>query len=110
MHIWLALAIAIAAEVVATTALKASEGFTRSLPSLVVVLGYGCAFFFLAQALRGIPVGVAYAVWSGAGIVLVSLIAWIFLGQRLDMAAVFGILLILAGVTVIQLFSKASAH
>jgi small multidrug resistance pump len=110
MHIWLALAIAIAAEVVATTALKASEGFTRPLPSLVVVLGYGCAFFFLAQALRGIPVGVAYAVWSGAGIVLVSLIAWIFLGQRLDMAAVFGILLILAGVTVIQLFSKASAH
>lgn len=110
MHIWLALAIAIAAEVVATTALKASEGFTRPLPSLVVVLGYGCAFFFLAQALRGIPVGVAYAVWSGAGIVLVSLIAWIFLGQRLDMPAVIGILLILAGVTVIQLFSKASAH
>jgi len=104
---WLALALAIGAEVVATSALKSAAGFTRLGPSLVVVLGYGVSFWCLSLALKTIPVGVAYAIWSGVGIVLIALIAWALHGQRLDAAALLGIGLILAGVVVIQLFSKA---
>ncbi|WP_426753724.1 SMR family transporter [Myxococcus sp. Y35] len=104
------LAIAILAEVVATSALKSSNGFTRLGPSILVVLGYGVAFFCLSFALRTIPTGVAYAIWSGAGIVLVSAVAWLFQGQRLDAAALGGIGLILAGVLVINVFSKSAAH
>src|SRR5690606_5241860 len=99
---WAYLAIAIIAEVVATTALKASEGFTRIVPSLIVVAGYGIAFFLLSLTLRVIPVGVAYAIWSGAGIVLISLAGLAMFGQRLDAAAIIGICLIVAGVAVIQ--------
>ncbi|WP_440221965.1 DMT family transporter [Dokdonella sp. MW10] len=104
------LAIAIAAEVIATSALKASEGFTRLVPSVVVVAGYGVAFYFLSLALRTIPVGIAYAVWSGVGIVLVAAIAWIVHGQALDAWAILGITLIVAGVAVLNLLSKAGAH
>jgi small multidrug resistance pump len=104
---WMALALAIGAEVVATSALKSAAGFTRLGPSLVVVLGYGVSFWCLSLALKTIPVGVAYAIWSGVGIVLIALIAWALHGQRLDAAALLGIGLILAGVVVIQLFSKA---
>ena len=104
---WLALALAIGTEVVATSALKASEGFTRLVPSAVVVVAYGISFWCLSLALKTIPVGVAYAIWSGAGIVLIALIAWALFGQTLDTAALLGIGLILAGVVVIQLFSKA---
>jgi len=103
----MALALAIGAEVVATSALKSAAGFTRLGPSLVVVLGYGVSFWCLSLALKTIPVGVAYAIWSGVGIVLIALIAWALHGQRLDAAALLGIGLILAGVVVIQLFSKA---
>ena len=103
---WMALALAIGAEVVATSALKSAAGFTRLGPSLVVVLGYGASFWCLSLALKTIPVGVAYAIWSGVGIVLIALIAWALHGQRLDAAALLGIGLILAGVLVIQLFSR----
>ena len=107
---WLFLSIAIVAEVIGTSALKAADGFTRSGPSLVVVVGYGVAFYFLSLALRGIPVGIAYAVWSGVGIVLISVIGWIAFGQRLDAAAVLGIGLIMAGVIVLNLFSRSPVH
>jgi len=107
---WLFLSIAIAAEVIATSALKAADGFTRLGPSLVVISGYGIAFYFLSLALRGIPVGVAYAVWSGVGIVLISVIGWFAFGQTLDAAAVLGIGLIMAGVIVLNLFSRSPVH
>jgi small multidrug resistance pump len=107
---WLYLAIAISCEVVATSALKASEGFTRWQPSLVVVAGYGLAFYFLSLTLRTIPVGVAYAVWSGAGVVLITLVGWMFLGQKLDAAAFLGICLIATGVIVLNVFSKSVSH
>lgn len=107
---WLYLAVAIVAEVVATTALKASDGFSRLGPSAVVVVGYGLAFYLLALTLRSIPIGVTYAVWSGVGIALIALIGWLVYGQRLDAGALVGMGLIVAGVLVIQLFSDASAH
>ena len=109
MH-WMYLVIAIVAEVVATSFLRASAGFTRLLPSLVVVGGYGLAFFFLSLTLERIPVGIAYAVWSGAGVTLIAVIGWLFLGQRLDAAAIAGMALIVAGVVVINMFSRAAAH
>lgn len=105
MH-WLYLALAIGAEVIATSALKSAAGFTRLLPSIVVVLGYGAAFYFLSLTLKTIPVGVAYAIWSGAGIVLISTAAWLLYGQKLDAAAIIGMGLIVTGVLVIQLLSK----
>ena len=107
---WLYLAVAIVSEVIATSALKSSESFTKLYPSLVVVIGYGMAFYFLSMTLRTIPVGIAYAVWSGVGIVLVSLVGWIIYGQRLDAAAFAGIALIAAGVVVLNVFSKSAAH
>ena len=109
MH-WLILFIAIAAEVVATSALKASDGFSRLWPSLLVVASYATAFYCLSLTFKTIPVGMAYAIWSGAGIVLVSLIAWVFFKQRLDLPAILGMGLIVTGVLVIQLFSRSQAH
>lgn len=110
MNAWFALAAAIAAEVIATSALKASAGFTRPLPSLLVIVGYAAAFYLLSLTLRAIPVGVAYAIWSGAGTVLVTLIAWWLYGQRLDLAAAIGIALIIAGVLVMNLLSHSAHH
>ena len=107
---YLYLGIAIAAEVIATSALKASDGFTRPLPSVVVALGYGVAFYFLSLVLKTVPVGVAYAIWSGAGIVLIGLVGWLVLKQPLDLPAMLGMGLIVAGVAVIQLFSRTAAH
>ncbi|PQA77057.1 multidrug efflux SMR transporter [Rhodoferax sp. TS-BS-61-7] len=107
---WLYLAIAIACEVVATSALKATEGFTRWQASALVVAGYGLAFFFLSLTLRSIPVGIAYAIWAGAGVVLVSIAGWLLYQQVLDGAAILGIGLIVAGVLVINLFSKVVVH
>lgn len=106
---YLYLAIAIIAEVIATTALKATASFTRLGPSLVVVAGYGAAFYFLSLCLRTMSVGVAYAIWSAVGILLVTLLAWLIYGQRLDVPAAVGMLLIVAGVAIIQLFSKTTA-
>jgi small multidrug resistance pump len=105
---YLYLAIAIVAEVIGTSALKASEGFTRGLPSLVVVAGYGVAFYFLSLALKTIPVGVAYAIWSGVGVALITLIGWLVFEQALDAAALAGIGLIVAGVVMIQMFSPVA--
>lgn len=110
MRNWLYLAITILGEVVATSALKSSNGFTKPLPSAVVVIGYGVAFYFLSLALKSIPVGVAYAIWAGVGIVLVATIAWIFHGQRLDGWAIVGIGLIISGVAVLNLFSGTRPH
>jgi small multidrug resistance pump len=110
MRNWLYLAITIVGEVVATSALKSSNGFTRPLPSLVVIIGYGLAFYFLSLALKSIPVGIAYAIWAGIGIVLVATIAWIFDGQRLDGWAIVGIGLIVSGVAVLNLLSRTKTH
>ena len=107
MH-WLFLCIAIVAEVIGTSALKASEGFTKLTPSLLVLLSYGVSFYFLSLTLRSIPVGIAYAIWSGVGVVLICTIGWLFFGQKLDGAAISGIALIVAGVVVLNLFSKSS--
>ncbi len=107
---WLYLAIAIVSEVIATSFLKASEGFTRLWPSAVVVLGYAAAFYFLSLTLRTIPVGIAYAVWSGVGLVLVSIVGWWFYNQQLDTPALIGIALIAAGVVVLNTLSKSIAH
>jgi small multidrug resistance pump len=106
----LALIVAIACEVVGTTALQASVQFTRLGPSVVVVLAYGAAFFFLGMALKVVPVGIAYAIWSGLGIVLISIVGLVLFGQRLDLPAILGIGLILAGVLVIQLWSSTATH
>lgn len=102
---YLYLAIAIVAEVIGTSALKAAEGFTRPLPSLVVIAGYSVAFYFLSLSLKTIPVGIAYAIWSGVGVALITLIGWIVFKQRLDAPALAGLALIVAGVVVIQMFS-----
>ena len=107
---WLYLFIAITAEVIATTALKASDGFTRWMPSLVTVIGYAIAFYCLALTLRTIPVGVAYAVWSGVGVAAISLIGYVVFKQTLDAPALLGIGLILAGVLILNVFSKTSGH
>lgn len=107
---WIFLSIAIVSEVIATSALKAADGFSRLGPSLVVVLGYASAFYFLSLTLRSIPVGVAYAVWSGVGIVLVALIGWFLYGQKLDAPAILGMTLIILGIVVLNVFSKMSPH
>ena len=110
MKNWLFLSIAIITEVIATSALKATNGFTRFWPSLVVVVGYGLSFYFMSLALHTIPVGIAYAVWSGVGIILIALIARFAYDQRLDLPALVGMALIVVGVLVMNLFSKAVAH
>ena len=107
---YLFLAIAIVSEVIGTSFMKASEGFTRPLPSLVTAMSYGVAFYFLSLTLKTIPVGVAYAIWSGVGIVLITAVAWVFQGQKLDAPAMIGMGLIAAGVVVMNLFSKSVAH
>lgn len=103
------LAIAIVAEVIATTALKASDGFTNTVPSIITAVGYGIAFWCMSISIKTVPVGLAYAIWSGVGIVLITGIAWVLFKQRLDAPALAGMGLIVAGVLVINLFSKASA-
>ncbi len=110
MQVWIFLALAIVTEVAATSALKASDGFSRLGPSLVVVVGYAAAFYFLSLTLRTIPVGVAYAVWSGAGVALIALIGWLVFGQALDAPAIIGVLLIVAGVVVLNVFSRTGTH
>ena len=107
---WGYLLVAIVAEVAATSALKASQGFTVLLPSAIVVLGYAVAFYFLSLTLNAISIGIAYALWSGIGIVFITAVGWLWFGQALDTAAMLGIALIVAGVGVINLFSNAAAH
>ena len=107
---WLFLLVAIVSEVIATSALKSSEGFSRFWPSVIVVVGYGIAFYCLALTLRVIPMGVVYAIWSGIGIVLITLVGWFLLDQKLDLPAMLGIGLIAAGVVVMNVFSKSMGH
>ena len=107
---WLLLVLAILAETLGTTALKASEGFTRLAPSLLTVLAYATSFYLLAQVLRVVPVGIAYAIWSGLGIVFIALIGWLAFDQRLDAAALIGMGLIVAGIVVMQIFSGTTGH
>jgi small multidrug resistance pump len=109
-HTYLTLGIAIVAEVAATTALKASDGFSRFWPSVAVVVGYALAFYCLSLTLRTMPTGIAYAIWSGVGIVLISLLGWWMHRQTLDLPALLGMGLIMAGVLVINLFSRSGAH
>ena len=108
MNAWLLLVIAIVAEVIGTSALKASEGFTRLAPSGLVVVGYALSFYCLSLVLRSIPVGVAYAIWSGLGIVLITLVAWVVYDQTIDLAAALGMGLIIAGVLVLKLFANTA--
>jgi small multidrug resistance pump len=104
------LAIAILCEVVATSALKSSDGFTRPAPTALMAIGYAVAFYCLSLTLRTIPVGVAYAIWSGVGIVLIAVIGWAIYRQGLDAPALLGIGLIIAGVLVVNLFSDTVPH
>ncbi|KZE75016.1 MAG: DMT family transporter [Flavobacterium sp.] len=101
---------AILLETIATTMLKASEGFTKPIPTAVTLIGYAGAFYLLSLTLRTIPIGIAYALWSGIGIVLVTVAAYFLYKQKLDTPALIGISLIIIGVLVIQLFSKSQAH
>ena len=110
MNAWLVLSIAIVAEVIATLALKASDGFTRWLPSLVVVIGYAIAFYGMSLSLKSIPVGIAYAVWAGVGIVLVSVFSWLFYQQTLTGIQWLGIVLIVSGVMVLNISSTSQIH
>ncbi len=102
--------IAIVSEVVATSFLKESHGFTRLGPSLVTIVGYAIAFYCLSLTLRAMPTGVAYAIWSGFGIVLIATVAWLFQGQKLDTPAIVGMALIIAGVIVMNVFSESLAQ
>jgi len=110
MPAYLYLGIAIVCEVIATSAMRSSNGFTRLGPSAIVVVGYACAFYLLSLTLKTVPLGIAYAIWSGLGIVLVSLVAYVVFQQTLDFAALAGIALILAGVVVMNVFSKSTVH
>ena len=108
--IYTLLALAIAAEVVATTALARSDGFTRLAPSMVSVVGYGLAFWLLAITLRVLPTGIVYATWSGLGVVLIAMVAWLWYGQRLDLTAVVGLAFIVVGVVLVNGVSGAVSH
>jgi small multidrug resistance pump len=110
MQQWTYLGIAIVSEVIGTSALNASAGFSRLWPSLIVVAGYAVAFYCLSLALKSIPVGIAYAIWSGVGVALIALVGWAIFGQALDAPAIIGITLIVAGVVVLNVFSRTSVH
>ena len=110
MSHWTYLAIAIVAEVIGTSFLKSSEGFTKLLPSAIVVVTYVIAFYFLGLTLKTLPVGIAYAVWAGTGVALITLVGYLFFGQALDAPALIGIVLIALGVAVINLFSASVTH
>lgn len=110
MHPWLMLVVAIIGEVVATTALKLSDGFTRPVPSITVIIGYGIAFYFLSLTMRQLPMGLIYAVWSGAGIVLIAMIGRIFFAQTLQPASLIGIGLIIAGIVILNLGTQGHSH
>lgn len=105
---FLYLLIAILAEVIATSAMKASDGFSQLLPSGITILGYAFAIYFLSLTMKSIPIGITYALWSGAGIILVSLVGFFYYKQHLDVAAVIGLAFMIAGIMIINLFSKST--
>ena len=110
MNSYLALGIAIVGEVIATTALKSSDSFTRLVPSIITVIGYGVALYFLTVTMETIPTGVAYAIWSGLGIVLITVASYFVYGQKIDLMGMVGMALIVAGVAVLNLLSKSAGH
>ena len=110
MKNWLFLGLAIVSETIATSALKSCDGFSKLWPSVLVVAGYSAAFYLLALTLRTIPVGVAYAIWSGVGVVLIALVGWLIYGHKLDAPALIGMALIVSGVIVMNVFSTTSGH
>ena len=107
---WLYLGLAIISEVIATSSLKAAEGFTKAVPSVVVIVGYGLSFYLLSLTLKTIPIGITYAIWSGVGLALITLVGWVVYHQTLDTAAIIGIGLIVSGVLVIHLFANTTPH
>ncbi|MBO9477088.1 QacE family quaternary ammonium compound efflux SMR transporter [Shimia sp. R11_0] len=107
---YLILMIAVVFETIGTAALQASQQFTKPIPSIIVVVGYGLAFYMMALTLKFLPVGITYAVWSGLGIISISVIAYFAFGQKLDLPAVLGLGLIVAGILIINLFSKTAVH
>ena len=107
---FITLLVAVICETIGTTALQASQQFTKLGPSVIVVVAYGLAFYLLALTLKHMPVGIMYAIWSGSGIVLIALIGWVVFRQTLDLPAIIGMTLILVGILVIQLFSKTAVH
>lgn len=110
MKTFIILFFAILSEVTGTTALKFSEGFTKPIPSVIVAMGYGASFYLLSIALKSMPIGVAYAIWSGVGLVITVIAGMIIWKETLDWARVLGIVLILAGIILINVFSKTAAH
>lgn len=110
MQQWVFLVLAISFEVIGTSALKASEGFSRFWPSVLVVGGYGLAFYLLSLTLRTMPVSIAYAVWAGVGVALMAFVGWLVFDESLDAPAIIGILLIVSGVVVLNGFSDTAAH
>ena len=110
MNTWVYLGLAIFSEVMATASLKSTEGFTKIWPSMLVLVGYSAAFYFLSLTLDDIPIGVAYAVWSGVGVASIAIISVVFLDQKIDLAGVLGIGLIVVGVIVLRLFSESSVE
>lgn len=108
MNNWVYLGLAIFSEVVATASLKSTEGFTRFVPSIVVLIGYCSAFYFLSLTLDTIPIGVAYAVWSGVGVATITVVSYVLYGQKIDTTGIIGIGLIIAGVVVLRLFSEST--
>ena len=107
INAYIALGIAIVAEVIATTALKSSDSFSRLVPSVIIVIGYGTALYFLTVTMKSIPTGVTYAIWSGLGIVLISITSYFVHQQKIDLMGALGMWLIIAGVVVLNLFSKS---
>lgn len=107
---YLILALAVLAETIGTSALQASQQFTRMVPNIITVLAYGAAFYLLGHALKYFPVGIAYAIWSGLGIVFIALIGFVVFNQKLDLPAVLGMTMILAGILIIHLYSDSSTH
>ncbi|KZX95674.1 MULTISPECIES: DMT family transporter [unclassified Sulfitobacter] len=110
MPVYLILVLAVLAETIGTTALQASQQFSRLVPSLIVVLAYALSFYLLSMTLKVMPVGVVYALWSGLGIVLIAAIGFAVFGQRLDAAAIIGLTMIIGGIAIIHLFSNTAPH
>ena len=104
------LIIAVAAETIGTSSIQASQQFTKLGPSLLAATSFAIAFYFLSLSLKVLPVGIMYALWSGLGIIFIAIIGWVYFGQKLDLAAVLGIAMILAGIIVINLFSSTASH
>ncbi|NIF57371.1 multidrug DMT transporter [Enterobacter sp. Ap-916] len=110
LNTYVILAISICAETLATTMMKASDGFSRLVPSVVVVMGYAISFYGLSQVVKTMNIGIAYAIWAGMGIFLVSVMSFLFYKQKLDLPAIAGMLFIAVGIMIIQLFSKSVTH